>query len=207
MSVAPRFALKPGRVYRTRDLSRWGANPPRLAKRLVREGKLTRLAHGLYAHLRKGCFGAAPPRDEELMRGFLDGSAFVFTGPDLWNSLGLGTTGLFSAPLVYNAKRSGTFDLGGRRFVLRRVAFPEKPTPEWFVVDLFENASSAGTSPEMLADSLRRAMARGAFDPERLRDAAGRFGSRKTQGLVERALGDRVPSTGEVGKQGRRPVR
>ena len=114
MSVAPRFALKPGRVYRTRDLSRWGANAPRLAKRLVREGKLTPLAHGLYAHLRKGRFGAVPLRDEELMRGFLDGSAFVFTGPDLWNSLGLRTTGLFSAPLVYNAKRSGTFDLGLR---------------------------------------------------------------------------------------------
>ena len=122
------------------------------------------------------------------MRGFLDGSPFVFTGPDRWNSLGLGTTGLFSAPLVYNAKRSGTFDLGGRRVVLRRVAFPEKPTPEWFVVALFENARSAGTSPEMLADSLRRAMARGAFDPERLRDAAGRFGSRRTQALVEASL-------------------
>ena len=191
MSVATRLALKPGRVYRTRDLSRWGANAPRLAKRLVREGKLTPLAHGLYAHLRKGRFGAVPPRDEELMRGFLDGSPFVFTGPDRWHSLGLGTTGLFSSPLVYNAKRSGTFDLGGRRFVLRRVAFPEKPTPEWFVVDLFENAQSAATSPEVLADALRRAMARGAFDPERLRDAARRFGSRRTQALVEASFDKR----------------
>ena len=122
------------------------------------------------------------------MRCVLDGSPFIFTGPDRWNSLGLGTTGLFSAPLVYNAKRSGTFDLGGRRFVLRRVAFPEKLTPEWFVVDLFENARSAGTSPEMLADSLRRAMATRAFDPERLRNAARRFGSRRTQAFVERAI-------------------
>jgi hypothetical protein len=188
MSVAPNLALKPGRVYRTRDLSRWGANAPRLAKRLVREGKLTPLAHGLYAHLRKGRFGAVPPRDEELMRGFLDGGHFVFTGPDRWNSLGLGTTGLFAAPLVYNAKRSGTFNLGGKRFVLRRVAFPEKPTPEWYVVDLFENAKCAGASPEALADSLRRAMARGAFDPERLRETARRYGTRRTQALVESSL-------------------
>jgi len=140
-------------------------------------------------------------------RGFLDGSPFVFTGPDRWNSLGLGTTGLFSAPLVYNAKRSGTFDFAGRRFVLRRVAFPEKPTPEWLVVDLFENAKTAGTSPEMLADLLQRARARGAFDPERLRDAARRLGSRRTQGLVERALGDRKPRRGEAGMQRGRPVR
>ena len=188
MSVAPHLALKPGRVYRTRDLSRWSANAPRLAKRLVREGKLTPLAHGLYAHLRKGRFGAVPPRDEELMRGFLEGGHFVFTGPDRWNSLGLGTTGLFAAPLVYNAKRSGTFTLGGKRFVLRRVAFPDKPTPEWYVVDLFENAKSAGASPEALADSLRGAMARGAFDPERLRETARRYGTRRTQALVESSL-------------------
>ena len=167
---------------------RWGANAPRLAKRLVREGKLTQLAHGLYAHLRKGRFGSVPLRDEELMRGFLDGGHFVFTGPDRWNSLGLGTTGLFAVPLVYNAKRSGTFNLGGKRFVLRRVAFPERPTPEWYVVDLFENARSAGASPEALADSLRRAMARGAFDPERLRETARRYGTRRTQALVEASL-------------------
>jgi hypothetical protein len=55
-------------------------------------------------------------------------------------------------------------------------------------VDLFENARSAGTSPEVLADSLRRAVARGAFDPERLRDAARRFGSRRTQALMEASL-------------------
>jgi hypothetical protein len=40
------------------------------------------------------------------MRGFLDGSPFIFTGPDRWNSLGLGTTGLFSH--VDAARRHGT---------------------------------------------------------------------------------------------------
>jgi hypothetical protein len=64
--------LEPGRVYRTRDLSPWGANAPRLAKRLVREGALVQLAHGLFAHPRRGRFGVTPPGDEELMRAFLD---------------------------------------------------------------------------------------------------------------------------------------
>ena len=122
------------------------------------------------------------------MRGFLDGSPFIFTGPDRRNSLGLGTTGLFSAPLVYNAKRSGTFDLGGRRFVLRSVAFPDKPTPEWFVIDLFENAGSAGASREDLAKALERAVAKRKFNPERLVDAARRHGTRKTREFIERAL-------------------
>lgn len=74
------------------------------------------------------------------MHGFLEGSPFVFTGSEHWNALGLGTTAVFAAPLVYNTKRSGTFQFGGRKFVLRRIAFPENPPPEWFVVDLLEHA-------------------------------------------------------------------
>ena len=188
MSAATNPQLRLGRVYWTRELARWGANPPRLAKRLVREGKLIPLAHGLYAHPRRGRFGVVPPTDEEMMRAFLDGAPFVFTGPEHWNALGLGTTAVFSAPLVYNGKRSGTFSLGGRRFVLRRVAFPALPTPEWYAVDLLENAGAAGASREDLAAGLERAVRRGALDRQGLRDAARRFGTRRTQNVVDRAV-------------------
>ena len=37
MSAPAHPQLEPGRVYRTRALAAWGANAPRLAKRLVRE--------------------------------------------------------------------------------------------------------------------------------------------------------------------------
>lgn len=184
MPAAAHPPLRPGRVYRTRDLAAWGANAPRLAKRLVRDGRLVPLAHGLFAHPRWGRFGSVPPTDDELMRAFLDGGPFVFTGPEHWNALGLGTTALFAAPLVYNTKRSGTFDLGGQRYVLRRVAFPSRPAPEWFVVDLFENADQAGASREELAESLARAVAQGTFDRERLREMAQLYGTRRTQALV-----------------------
>jgi hypothetical protein len=188
MPAATNPQLRPGRVYRTRELARWGANPPRLAKRLVREGKLIPLAHGLYAHPRRGRFGVVPPGDEEVMRAFLDGAPFVFTGPEQWNALGLGTTAVFSAPLVYNGKRSGNFSLGGRRFVLRRVAFPALPTPEWFAVDLLENAGAAGASRDDLGHALARALARGSLDRQSLHKAARRYGTRKTQEVVERAV-------------------
>lgn len=122
------------------------------------------------------------------MRAFLAGTPFVFTGPDRWNELGLGTTEVFSAPLVYNTKRSGTFTFAGRRFVLRRVAFPENPPPEWFVVDLLENAEEAGASRTGLAAALERALGRGAFDQGRLRDMAQRFGIRSIRSLVERTF-------------------
>ena len=185
--------LQPGRVYRTRDLAPWGANAPRLAKRLVREGSLVPLAHGLFAHPKRSRFGAVPPADEELMRAFLDGAPFVFTGPDRWNELGLGSTALFAAPLVYNTKRSGTFELGGRRFVLRRVAFPERPPREWYAVDLLEHADEAGASRSEVAAALARAVGRGSFDREQLRAMAQRYGTKATQAVVESALRSGAP--------------
>ena len=181
--------LEPGRVYRTRDFAAWGANPPRLAKRLVQKGALLPLSHGFFAHPKRSRFGVVPPSDDELMRAFLGGAPFVFTGPDRWNALGLGTTSVFTAPLVYNTKRSGTFNLGGRRFVLRRVAFPESPPPEWFVVDLLEHADQAGASRAEVAAALARTLARGTFDRERLREMATRYTTRTTQALVASATG------------------
>lgn len=188
MPAATQPPLEPGRVYRTRDLLGHGANAPRLARRLTKEGKLTRLAHGLFAAPKPGRFGAVPPRDEALMTAFLDGSPFVFTGPERWNALGLGSTASFAAQLVYNTRRSGEFAFAGRRFLLRRVAFPERPTAEWYVVDLFEHADEAGASREELAAALRRAVQRNVFDAERLRGMAERFGSKATVALVKSAL-------------------
>jgi hypothetical protein len=184
---SPRLTI--GRVYRTRELSRWGKNPSRLAKRLVREGKLVRVGFGLWACPREGRFGQVLPDDAELVRAFLDDTPFVFTGSDRWNALGLGTTAVFTTPLVYNLKRSGRFVLAGRPFEFRRFPFPTRTvSPEWYVVDLFENAAQAATSREDLAKRLRRAMQHEAFSARRLRDAAQRYGTKATQAAVESAL-------------------
>lgn len=180
--------LEPGHVYRTEDFARWSANAPRFAKRLVRAGQLVQLRHGLFAGPKQSRFGAVPPNDEELMRAFLRGGPFVFTGPERWNALGLGATALFSAPLVYNTKRSGEVEVGGKRFVLRRVAFPSDPTPEWFVVDLLENAERAGTSAEAVASALASAVARGAFNVAGLLAMASAYGTARTRKLLARKL-------------------
>lgn len=180
--------LKAGRVYRTKDLARWSSNTPRLAKRLVQEGALQQLAHGLFVAPKHSRFGPVPPNDAALMTAFLDGSAFVVSGPERWNALGLGTTAMFASTLVYNTKRSGEFELGGRRFLLRRVAFPTAPSAEWFVIDLFENASMAATSVESLAASLTTALQTGRFHRARLGEMALRFGTRRTQQHVLAAL-------------------
>ena len=190
MTAAIQLSLEPGRVYRTRELAAWGANAPRMAKRLVREGQMVRLAHGLFVHPRRSRFGAVPPTDAELMRAFLDGAPFVFTGPERWNLLGLGATAAFAASLVYNTKRSGLFELGGRRFLLRRVAFPENPPLEWFVVDLFEHADQAGASRAELAVALARALGRGEFDRQRLEEMAHQYGTKATRLPIESVLAE-----------------
>jgi hypothetical protein len=179
--------LTPGRVYRTREFVKWTANPTRLAKRLVASGVLQPLAQGLFLHPRMSRFGAVPPSDDEVMRAFLEDAPFQFTGPDQWNALGLGTTAVFPTRLVYNTKRSGEFDLGGRKFLLRRVAFPKHPHPEWFVIDLLEHHEMAGVSLDTVKEALVRALEARRFDADELRAAARGYGSRSTQSLVEEA--------------------
>jgi hypothetical protein len=185
MPNAARPHFEPGRVYRTRDLAPWGANTPRLARRLTREGSLRQLAHGLYFAPIPSRFGPAPPEDGQILRGFLGDDNFVVTGPPRWNALGLGSTALFSATLVYNAKRSGTFAFGKRRFHLRRVLFPTAPPLEWFAIDLLENHAVAGVSLGELGKSLTRALGGGRFDVRRLRTMARGFGTKTTQRIVD----------------------
>lgn len=182
--------LEPGRVYRTRDLARWTSNPPRLARQLVREGALTRLSRGLFASPTPSRFGPAPPTDTALLRGFLHNSPFVVTGPERWNALGLGTTAVFPSTLVYNTKRSGRFRLGGRSFTLRRVAFPKNPAPEWFVVDLLENAAHVGADAATIVAAVRVALAQRRFDPTRLLTMADRYGTRATRRAIAQAVKD-----------------
>ena len=189
MSQAPaNVPLDPGTVYRTAWLRRWGGNPTRLAQRLEARGLVRRLGHGLLYAPRMGRFGEVPPSDEALLDAFLDGTPYVVTGPSRWNALGLGSTALFAHPLVYNTKRTGTFDVGGRTFELRRVAFPANPPAEWFVVDLLRHADAVGTDREELVGHLAQRVRAGRFDVDRLFDMAARFGSADALGAVRRAV-------------------
>ena len=194
MSVATNPDLEPGRAYRTRELRRWSANPTRLARRLVDEGKLREAAHGLFYAPVKSRFGPAPAPDSEILRAFLDDSPFVITGPPRWNALGLGSTAMFAAALVYNTRRTGDFTFDGRRFLLRRVLFPENPPPEWFVIDLLQHHEMAGTSLAELKDRLTVTLREGHWDAARLRDMADEYGTKATLALVERCIAEAGPA-------------
>lgn len=179
--------LDPGNVYRTAHLAAWAANPTRLAARLQREGRLQKLSHGLFYAPEQSRFGAVPPSDEALLDAFFDGTPWVVTGPPKWNALGLGSTQMFAAPLVYNTMRSGNISLGGRTFQLRRVRFPVEPPAEWFVVDLLKNAESVGLTHADVEPRLRTALEAERFSPQVLTEMARLFGRRSEQDLVRRA--------------------
>jgi hypothetical protein len=188
LSLAAQPVLKSGKVYRTQELRRFSANPARLARRLVREGKLTQAAHGLFYAPISSRFGQAPPADDEILRGFLGESPFLITGPPRWNALDLGATAMFAATLVYNKKRSGEITMDGRRFLLRRVYFPERPTPEWYVIDLLQHHDMAGVALTVLEDRLVATLRAGVWGREELRAMAIKYGSNATKALVERSM-------------------
>jgi len=187
MAKTPHLSFEAGRVYRTSHLRRWGANPTRLAARLERRGDLRRLTHGLYYAPRRSKFGEVPPSAEALLDAFLQGTLYVITGPARWNALGLGSTALFAHPLVYNMKRSGRLNLGGRTFDFRQIAFPVEPPAEWFIIDLLRHTRAAGVSRATIETHLARALAAGRFDADRLLHMAARFGRRQEQDTVQRA--------------------
>lgn len=180
--------LEANRVYRTKEFARWGKNPSRLVQRLVDQGQLRELAHGLYYAPAKTRFGTVPPRDDELLRAFLETDEYVLTGPPAWTTLGLGATAMFAATLVYNRKRTGEFELGGRTFLLRRVAFPPHPPREWFAVDLIEHQAMAGVGPDALAAGLLREIREGRLKPIVLLDMAVAYGTKATSALIRESI-------------------
>ena len=182
--------LKKGRVYRTEDFSRFDKNPTRLVSKLVGEGRLRQLRKGLYYAPWRSAFGEVPPSEEELLRACFRGRSYLRTGPSVWNALHLGTTAVEAVPLVYNKTRTGKVRLGGRRFELRRVRFPRRPTPEYFVIDMLENAERAGADLESVGTVLTAALQAGRFDAGQLLDMAAEYGARRTQDVVRSSLPD-----------------
>ena len=181
--------LTQGRVYRARDLRPWGSNTTRLAKRLVREGRLRQLRHGVYEAAVETRFGPAPADDHVLVRAFLGTDDFLFTGSAFWNALGLGASGVRAVALVYNQKRTGEFEFGNRRFEFRRVAYPSSSPPtEWFVIDLLRHHSTAGVDRDELLSAMVVAVRNGRFDGGLLRKMAVQFGRAGTVAAVDEVL-------------------
>ena len=179
--------LKPGRAYRREELARWSTSVDRHLKQLVEQGVLKKLSGGLYACPKETAFGPAPASDKDVVGAFLKDDRFLLASPNAYNSLGVGTTQLYDQTVVYNHKRHGEFQLGGRKFAFRvKPRFPKSLTKEFLLVDLVNNLDRLAEAKE---EVLNRVMERAAAsDSARLRRAVREYGNERTKKLFERAL-------------------
>ena len=181
--------LRPGQVYRRKDLARWSSAVDRHVRQLVEEGRLEKVSGGLYMTPRKTRFGVASARPERLVETFLGDDRFLMVSPSAYNGLGVGTTQLHNEPVVYNRKRHGRFKLDGRFYDFRlRASVPVQLTQEVLLVDLLHNLSRL---PEDEAAVLPRALERArSMDRKKLSKAVRDFGSARAERLLAPVLED-----------------
>jgi hypothetical protein len=179
--------LRPGQVYRREQLAQWSKAVDRHLKQLLTDGTLTKLSTGLYLCPKQTVFGEAPPEDEKLVQRFLKDDHFLVTSPNVYNSLGVGTTQLYDKTVVYNRKRHGQFVLGGRKFDFRvKPAFPKRLNQEFLLVDLVNNLDQLAESPEKVLTRVKERAA--ALDTPRLQRAAKAYGNLRTKKFFSQEL-------------------
>jgi hypothetical protein len=179
--------LRPGQVYRRKDLARWTNAVDRHVRQLVTEGRLEKVANGVYMAPRKTRFGSAPANPEKLVETFLGDDRFLMVSPNAYNGLGVGTTQLHNVPVVYNHKRHGRFKLDGREYDFRlRPTVPSQLSQEILLVDLLHNLDRlAEDKSEVLPRALDRART---MDRKRLARAVRDFGSARAERLLTPVL-------------------
>ena len=172
--------LQAGHVYRREDLARLSNSVDRHLRELVSEGKLQRLAQGLYHAPKQSNFGLLPPADDQVVKGFLRDKEFLVFSPSAYNAVGLGTTQLYNRTLVYNHKRHGVFRLGKRQFDFRvKPRFPKKLSREFLFVDLLNNLEELAEDRDVVLRQARSKLT--SFDLDRLQDAVERYGNMATR--------------------------
>lgn len=176
--------LKRGKVYRRADLVRLSKSVDRQLKELVKEGTLHKLFTGVYYYPKKSVFGNVPLDEKNLVSAFLKDDHFLLISPNLYNSLGVGTTQLYNKKVVYNHKRYGKIRLGNRdfEFQLKR-HFPSKITEEFLLMDLANNIDNiAEDHNAVLNNMLAKAFQ---MPRQKLKQAVLKYGNSKTRKMFD----------------------
>lgn len=149
--------LKSGQVYRRSDLTQWSKALDRHLKQLTEDGTLQKLSQGLYYYPLKASFGNIPPEDKKLVCAFLKSEDFLLVSPNLYNTLGVGTTQLYNKSVVYNRKRHGAFILGGKVFEFRlKKTFPKRLSKQFLLVDILNNLDELAEDRESVLQNAKK---------------------------------------------------
>jgi hypothetical protein len=179
--------LRRGSVYRRADLERWSTAVDRHLGQLVEDGTLQKLSFGLYHYPKESVYGPIPPDEADLVRSFLKDDDFLITSPNAYNSLGVGTTQLYNKRVVYNHKRHGEFELGGRKFFFHsKPKFPKKISPAFLLVDLLNNLDAlAEDKTEVMHQVLDKART---MELKAIKLAVSEYGNVRTKKLLSPIL-------------------
>lgn len=179
--------LRPAKAYRREQLRSFSHSVDRDLKRLVSAGVLKKFAPGLYYHPKQTPFGEAPPEDTELVRAFLKDRDFLITSPNLYNTIGIGTTQLYNTLVVYNRKRHGRISLSGRTFDFRlKHLFPRILSEEFLLVDLMNNLDSLAEDRDKVREQVgRKALA---LNTGRLLKLAYKYGKVSTRRFFQQLI-------------------
>ena len=181
--------LHSGQVYRRAELMEWSKSVDRHLKQLLEEGTLTKLSGGLYCCPKKTIFGKAPVEERKLVAAFLKDDRFLLTSSNAYNSLGLGTTQLYNETIVYNHKRHGRFEFGGRVFDFRvNPYFPKKITKEFLLVDLMNNLDRLAEDTASLHTRLKEKAA--SFNKKNLMRAVYQYGNLQSKKFFRNILAE-----------------
>lgn len=179
--------LVDGRVYRRSDFTEVSSNVDRNLKELVDKGVLKKLQNGLYLRPRSTPFGEALPDEEDLLSKFLDDDHFVVYGPSMFNSLGLGTTQLYNKKVVFNRKRHGEMNLGGRTYSFYRwKEAPKVLSKEFLLVEMFNKFDELAEDQNVVVTNLKKKF--NEFNLRKLQNALCRFGTKSTQKKLKALL-------------------
>lgn len=179
--------LRRGNVYRRADLERWSTAVDRHLNQLVEDGTFQKLSHGLYYYPKETVFGPTPPEEAILVRSFLKDDDFLITSPNAYNSLGVGTTQLYNKRVVYNHKRHGEFELGGRKFFFHaKPKFPKKLSEEFLLVDLVNNLDTLAEDKEMVLSKAKEKA--GKLDLAKLKRTVSAYGGAKAKKVFSSIL-------------------
>ncbi len=180
--------MREGQVYRRQELAGTTTAVDRDLKTLVNRGAVKKLAAGLYMRPQKNRFGLTPASSEDLVKAFLKSDDFLLTSYNNFNRLRMGLTQVYNQALVYNHKRNGKFQLGGRMFEFRTIpSYPSKLSKEYLLVDMLNNLRRLPDNTDAVLENLASKVKE--YDSPELRDSASRYGTAFTKRLLEKSYG------------------
>lgn len=179
--------LVEGNVYRRADLIKWSKSVDRHLDKLTKEGFLQKVSVGVYYYPKTSVFGIVPPEESELIHTFLKDNRFLLVSPNMYNSLGVGTTQLYNRKVVYNHKRHGRIKLGNREFEFKmKHHFPTKITEDFLLVDMVNNLQElAEDHDEVLTKLIRKAAQMSLQD---LKSTVANYGTIRTKKIFNSRL-------------------